>query len=313
MNEIGLRKIKINLNIELTCSLDGDNDNVSIIEDTLSLFNNKTGSEDNFTLNKAQHKMLSLIENNNYSIIRKTRQAGADSLLNAVIACEVLKNNKQVIFFGPNERSIFYNTSKIYHNIEKIINKLKLDVKIIKHNKSEIVLSNGSNIRLKSLSSYDCSGFINVSTDKKTWFIFNEVAFAENAISFYNEIKYKNFNVEKIILVSNQNGIDKLFFPLYILGEKAGFKTLHLPFLDSNYNVIKHASDLIIKNNKSFEFEFGDSFVVLNGDKIKLMDIERLIQPHLLPGNNFTIMDMVKLIKSNKIMFTNKEIYGVDN
>lgn len=177
--------------------------------------NARAGQE--FKLNEDQNSIYEGILENNMFIAKKDRQAGATSLLSAMIACEILRGKKVAY------ASLIFDPITVLRYVKKHLNEVFSFTNFLdkydrtKDNSRDIEYSNGGSFH--TLSEND----LHYNFD---WVILDEIAFLERRkASFLLDI-ITGRKFKKLTIVSNQNGIDDLFMPLYFLGNDIGFKAI---------------------------------------------------------------------------------------
>lgn len=251
-------------------------------------------------LTTGQQLILNAIEEYDNTVILKDRQVGASTILNFIIACRLISNEKwNILELTCNSQISSLNIKKIREYICLLTDKLSLPVEYITNNSCEIKLSNGNYVKSSPIISVEqmCSCEI----EENSWIIFEETSYAKYANLIYKIIKdkTKDKNVS-FTIISSQNGIDDLFFPIYVLGKKAGFNRVRVTYHDTEFMTDKKI--LSIKNMCSdtmFEKEFGGKFIINNDIEVKYFI--RKIEEFLLPEESFTMRDLFELYKSNLI------------
>ena len=102
--------------------------------------------------------------------------------------------------------------------------------------------------------------------------------------------------------MSTQNGMDNLFFPIYILGDKSGFFKVNFQFFKAHKSLLENIMKIDKISNIEFFKSFTDIFFINDSTNLSSDIITDLIKPYLLSGEIFTLSDMIELIKSNKIV-----------
>lgn len=281
--------------------------NIDLIQDMLPYKDLTLNEYKPLTLSKAQKKVLYGIEDSKYTVIRKDRQTGISTLLAAMIACELAREEpKNIIMFSPSRQLGYYTNSKITDNIKILIKNLELDISFIIKNCDKLELSNGSSIIFKSTNQDVYTSMCSIDISDNTWVIFDEIASSKDAYSYYEYIR--NFRNPKITIISTQYGLDKLFFPIYLLGQKAGYNRINATWTEGHDGLSDKISKISkYKNNNEMLREFSDVFVVDNADKIDFNIINELIKSHLLKNEKYTLLEFVEYIQSGMIKVLGKE------
>jgi hypothetical protein len=249
------------------------------------------------SLSKTQTDVLFTIENNHRTIVRKDRQVGMSSLLNAMIACKLVKDEPiKILFYSPKREMNHRTKSAVRENTQKLINDLGLKLKFVYNNADKLTLSNGNSIEYHTTNESTCFSLYTVDINKNDWVIFDEIAFGDRILPLYRYIRDR-FNDPKITIVSTQAGLDDVFFPIYLLGKKAGYATIDARWVDA-HELLK---DNILKkggyNQKMLFNEFSGFFVVNNAEKLNYDTITELIKPHLLSSEKFSLLELVDFIQ----------------
>lgn len=290
---------------------EAEQNNNELIQNNLLCFSPRRSVRTKIDLSKGQKKVLYGIENHKRVIIRKDRQTGVSTILNGIVACELVKTKQipiHIIYYSINQSLSYVNALKIRENIYTLINALNLDIKFEINNKNNIQLSNGNSIEYLSQNQSMYYTY-RTNKDKIVWFIFDEFAFAERGMVIYKEVTQRYPN-SKITIVSTQNGLDELFFPIYLLGSKAGYFKVDVPYVDAHEDLMSKVVEFKKNYNDLYFIEsFSDTFLVENTDKLNSDIITELIKPHLLPDETFTFYDMIEFIQANKII-NKKNIWG---
>lgn len=310
-------KYKVTIKLEKTPDKSQENtdiiyNNSELIEKYLTRKDYFTTKEVKLVLSKGQEEVINAIEKNNRVIIRKDRGVGLSTVINAVIACELIKSKPiNIILFSEN-RHLNYNSSKtIINNVNILIKSLGLNIKFNTKQESYIELSNGNTIEFKHSSSlYSFYRTKRTTTltlsdfklySEKYWIIFDEAAFFKTGDVIYKEMN-DVFPNSKITIMSTQNGMDNLFFPIYILGDKSGFFKVNFQFFKAHKSLLENIMKIDKISNIEFFKSFTDIFFINDSTNLSSDIITDLIKPYLLSGEIFTLSDMIELIKSNKIV-----------
>lgn len=242
-------------------------------------------------LTTSQNDVLRVIEDNNNVIIKKHRTVGLTTLINAIIACRLISNDKwNITYVNINYDCMGHNLKKIINYINVLVKKYDIDIEI-KFKNNEIKFSNGNSLIMINKE----SDIYNHDICYTNWTIFDEAALNKNAIEVYNMI-YRYYDIEKTTIISTQNGLDEFFFPIYFLGPKAGFKTINArwqttEFIETN-NIARYKKSI---GNIVFEREFGDKFMIHNPDKIDSTKLIDNIKKYLVFNEIFSLSDLNKL------------------
>lgn len=262
-----------------------------LIENNLNCLNQHNSVYSPIVLTTAQDTILRVIEDENNVIIRKHRSVGVSTLINAIIACRLISNDKwNITYVNVNYNCIGINLKNIVRYVDILIKKYDLDIEI-KFSSNEIKLSNGNSLIMIN-KAFEIN---NHDICHSNWVIFDEAALNKNAIEVYNMI-YHYYDINKTTIISTQNGIDDLFFPIYFLGKKAGFTSIDARWQATEYidksDIIRYQKTL---NTVGFEREFGDSFIIHDPYKIDAVKLINNIKNYLVKDEIISLLDLNKL------------------
>lgn len=296
-----MNKYKVTITLEKII----EDRNIDLIENLLEYRDIFTSEFKSLTLSVGQKKVLSGIEENKNIIIRKDRQVGVSTILNAIIACELVKENSiNIIFFAC--KSDFYNYSRemIKQNIHTLIKKLNLDLYFVKDNRTQITLSNGNEISFKSINQDVSYSLCGVNLNENSWVIFDEIAYSdmEHTKETYDYLNHYGSKNMKKIIISTQNGFDNLFFPIYLLGNKAGYEKIDISYHEAHKGVIEKVKEMReYISDLEMSRCFSGTFIVNNKDLRNPNTITNLVTPYLLPGEKFSLQDLITFIQTTPI------------
>lgn len=296
-----MNKYKVTITLEKII----EDRNINLIENLLEYRDVITSEFKSLVLSVAQKNVLSGIEENKNLIIRKDRQVGVSTVINAIIACELIKETPiNIIFFTPESSFHAYNKEIIKINIDKLIKKLNLDLSFVKNNREKIVLSNGNEISFKSVNQDVSYSLCSVELNENSWVIFDEIAYSNNdhAKKTYDYISHYGSKDIKKTIISTQNGFDDLFFPIYLLGSKSGYKKIDVSYCDAHEGTIKKVKEMYkYISDQEMARCFLGTFIVNNKDLQNPNTITNLVEPYLLPGEKFSLQDLITFIQTTPI------------
>jgi hypothetical protein len=256
-----------------------------------------------FILTTAQKSVLNAIESETNVVVKKHRQVGMTSFISAIAASRLLSNERWNILYIPGNCNLGkYTLDKTKDYLHTINGRLNLNIDIEYSNKTSFILSNGNSFYTVSPRAYSfgVSGYPSHSEQfKKTWIIFEEASFNKNAEDIYYRL-INQYCYGQVTIISNQNGIDDLFFPIYVLGEKAGFKKIDARYQETEYLV--NIKDQMSKcmSDKNFDKEFGDCFYDDNFKMKRPEEMIELLKPFVLKNEKLTFFDFVEIAKQIK-------------
>jgi len=293
-----MNKYKVTITLEKII----EDRNIDLIENLLEYRDIITSEFKSLILSVAQKKALSGIEENKNLIIRKDRQVGISTVINAIIACELIKETPiNIILFTPESSFYAYNKEMVKINIDKLIKKLNLNIYFVKNNRETIVLSNGNKISFKSVNQDVSCSLCSVELNENSWVIFDEIAYSDNgnAKKTYDYISHYGSKDMKKTIISTQNGFDDLFFPIYLLSSKAGYKKIDMLHCDAHEGAIKKVKEMY-KYISDLEMTrcFSGTFIVNDKDLRNPNTITNLVTPYLLPGEKFSLQDLITFIQT---------------
>jgi len=237
--------------------------------------------------------ILNNIGNGNV-IVKKDRITGLTSFLAAIIAIKLInEKNVNVIYIGNDQMNNSFK-NKI---LDIIISEHKYET-LSKNCSSTILLKNSNNISFIGKSLDISKNFIN----KNTWVIFDEINLLPNKSLIFD--KFLHFS-ENITLISSNNSIDNVFFPIFFLGEKAGFKRLIIKYQNSEDEIIKtvlQKSDFI--SEKQFCKLFGGEYFYDSENNLQNIDFLSLvdkISKYKLSDENISFLDVIDFFECEKI------------
>lgn len=263
-----------------------------VIDSCLTYRDYKNDFDSNLILDYNQHNVIEGINKNRRTIIKKDRQTGVSTAIQSLISVKLLRPEKLKIFYFTNKNSLSFCRESIRKKLLEIITSLGLETTIPTNCSSEIRLSNDNSIELKSFNTLKHIDKNDITDN--TWFIFEEVAYSKNAIEIYSDIT-KYGKEPKITLISTQNGLDDLFFPIYVLGKKSGYERVETRHSDSGFKKI----NLNNFSEEQIEREFSGRFIIDNSEKLDSDILTKLCSP--LSEEKFTFKDIIDILSSGII------------
>lgn len=270
-----------------------------VIDTCLTYKDYKNDCDSNLILDYNQHNIIEGINNNRRTIIKKDRQTGVSTAIQSLISVKLLRPEKVKIIYFTNRHILSFTRESIRKKLLEIITNLGLETTIPTNCFSEIRLSNENSLELKSINTFKKIDKNDITDD--TWFIFDEVAFEKSAIEIYSDITKYN-KKPKITLISTQNGLDDLFFPIYVLGKKSGYERVETRHTDSGFNKI----NLNNFSEEQIEREFSGRFIIDDSEKLDSNILTRLCAP--LSEEDFTFKDVIDILSSGIMKLATKHI-----
>lgn len=256
-------------------------------------------------LSKNQLNVLNAIENNQFNVIKKSRQVGFNTIMNGIISSRLVSSDPwDIVMVTVNSRMIPDIKKEISRQTNDLINSLDIDVKLITNKSNCLMFSNGN--RLQIISSESLNKEFVITSDRlinhTRWVIFDEFAFAKDQFNLFNWAAIKGKKTDQITIASTQNKKDNFFRSLYIAcSKKENWNYINLKPEDSHFslNAIENIRGSITPD--LFNFEFGDGFIIPDFDDVNIGQFIKEINSFLPNDNEFTIRDFMDLI-NNRII-----------
>lgn len=297
-----MKKYKVTISVE-----EEINDSIlSLIEKNLDL---RSGNRRiPFILNRNQERILEAIENHHNNIIMKDRRIGANSIINAIIACRLVSSDPwNILTINKNSDLGNFNLSEVRRYVDIILANIGLDITYVKDNINTITLSNGNTLHTISNNCHcmtlNMCQYVPFSNDRRVWVILDEYAFFKSQEDIFEAIR-ATFCHSKLdmTIISGQNGYDSFFMPFYIACSKLdNWNRLQCEWILSD-----HLSDAIINIRETlgdcqFMYEFGGRFILKKEQNIMAEDLIMRINKFLPKDKAFSLLDLVELYESKLI------------
>lgn len=284
-----------------------------LIEKKITCYDIKSYKNVSFILSKGQIEALNAIETNHRTIIRKDRQVGMSSLLNAIIACKMVGDKPiSISFWSPRRDICNQSKDQLKDNIRDLTGTLELKLGFTTNNSEQIILSNGNSIKYHSIDSFN--PHTSLRSCKYDWFIFDEAAYSDKSKLLYDEIIRRGDN-PKITINSTQKGLDKFFFPIYFLGNKAGYKSVDFSYTKAHDGLIENVDKIKTWYPSSLYFmsQFRGAFIIDDIRESYYGNIIDLINPYILYCEGMSMANINKFIQENVYLTDKKKIKNKAN